>query len=127
MPVEAWKDPRHRFGVWGERVALAYLAEQGWMVEAQRFRLDRHDIDLIVRRDHVVAFVEVKARRTSGFGSGLEAVGWRKQRILAKVASVWCLRCGRAEDTYRFDVVAVHGLENGYAIQHVEDAWRLHM
>ena len=46
---------------------------------AHRFRLGQHDVDLIARRDPVVAFVEVKTRGTVAFGSPLEAVGWRKR------------------------------------------------
>jgi Holliday junction resolvase-like predicted endonuclease len=59
-------------------------------------------------------------------GTPVESVGRRKQSTIAKVASVWCLRYGRQNDEYRFDVVAVqeHGLGQ-YAIEHIEDAWRL--
>jgi putative endonuclease len=125
VPVEEWKDARQRLGIWGERMALAYFMGRGWTVEGHRFRYGRHDIDLIVRQGHVVAFVEVKTRRTSGFGSGLQAVGGRKQRILGMVANLWRLRYGRSGDTYRFDVIGVHGSSGRYVIDHVEDAWRL--
>ena len=39
----------------------------------RRFRSGHRDIDLVVERDGVVAFVEVKARRGSGFGGPIEA------------------------------------------------------
>jgi putative endonuclease len=125
IPVEEWEDPRHRRGVAGERLALAYLVSCGWLVEAHRFRLGRNDIDLIVRRGPVIAFVEVKTRVGAAFGSPLEAIGWQKRRTIARVAEVWRLRHGRAGDTYRFDVVTVMQGEAGNAIEHVEDAWRL--
>lgn len=124
VPVEEWRDPRQRLGVWGEQVALAYLAEQGWTVEAHRFRLGRHDIDLIVRRGDVVAFVEVKTRRTAGFGHGIEAVGRRKQRVLTRVAACWQLRHGQPADRYRFDVIGIQHQGLGrYTVEHVEAAW----
>jgi len=127
VPVEEWKDPRQLLGVWGERVALAYLTTQGWTVEAHRFRFGRHDIDLVARRGELVAFVEVKTRRTNACGSGVEAVSLRKQRIVAKVAAYWRLRYGQAGDTYRFDVIAIRQPEQGgeYVVEHLEDAWRL--
>ena len=72
-----------------------------------------------------MAFVEVKTRRTEVCGSGLEAVNRRKQRDIARVASVWVVRYGRPEDEYRFDLVAVQGWGRGSpAIDHVPDAWR---
>jgi putative endonuclease len=125
IPVEEWEDPRHRRGVAGERLALAYLVSCGWLVEAHRFRLGRNDIDLIVRRGPVIAFVEVKTRVGAAFGSPLEAIGWQKRRTIARVAEVWRLRHGRAGDTYRFDVVTVVQAGEGNVIEHVEDAWRL--
>ena len=91
----------------GELVALAYLVSCGWVIEAHRFRLGRHDLDLIVRRHDVVAFVEVKTRRSRRYGAPGESIGWKKRRTIARVAGIWALRNGRWGDTFRFDVVEV--------------------
>ena len=106
--------------------AAAFLTACGWSVEAHRFRLGRSDIDLIVRRGSMVAFVEVKERRGPAFGSAAEAVGWRKRLRIGRVAAVWMDRHGREGDVYRFDLVAVEGGKGaGRGIEHVEDAWRM--
>jgi putative endonuclease len=106
-------------------MAIAYLTSCGWSVEAHRFRLGRHDVDLVIRKGNTVAFVEVKTRRSGVCGSGLEAVSRRKQRDIARVASVWLLRHGRPGDEYRFDLVVVEAAGNpGRNIEHVSDAWR---
>jgi putative endonuclease len=125
VPVQQWEDERQVLGLEGERIAIAFLTSCGWSVEAHRFRLGRHDIDLVVRRGSTVAFVEVKTRRSTICGSGLEAVNWRKQRDIARVASVWVLRHGRPGDEYRFDLLAVQN-HPGKAptVEHVADAWR---
>jgi putative endonuclease len=82
-------------------------------------------VDLVVRRGKTVAFVEVKTRRTRTCGTGLEAVNRRKQRDIARVASVWVLRYGRPDDEYRFDLVAVENVVAAApVVQHVSDAWR---
>jgi len=47
----------------GEEQAIRYLQARGWDVVAHRFRVGRIELDLIARRGHLVAFVEVKARR----------------------------------------------------------------
>jgi len=126
VPVAEWEDKRHVLGLRGERIAIAYLTSCGWMVEAHRFRLGRHDIDVIVRKGHMVAFVEVKTRRSNSCGTGLEAVGWRKQRDIARVASVWRLRYGRPSDDYRFDLLSVKDARGAApVVEHVADAWRL--
>jgi putative endonuclease len=126
VPSAEWEDERQVRGLEGERLALAYLTSQGWEMEAHRFKMGRHDLDLVVRRSGVVAFVEVKTRRGAACGSPLEAVGRRKQSIIARVAALWALRFGRPGDTYRFDVVAVHLHRGGRVeVEHVEDAWRV--
>jgi len=52
-------------------------------------------------------------------------VNWRKQRDIARVASVWVLRHGRPGDEYRFDLLVVENLAiRGSTVEHVPDAWR---
>jgi putative endonuclease len=124
VPVTAWAHGGQRRGLWGERVALAYLTSCGWSVEAHRYRFGRHDVDLIVRRGSLVAFVEVKTRRSSACGTPVEAVGWRKRQSLQRVAECWRMRYGRAGDRYRFDLVAVRMDAGRVRVEHVMDAWR---
>lgn len=100
-------DPRQSLGVLGERVAARWFAAQGYVVLARRFRCGHRDLDLVVARDGVVAFVEVKARRGPAFGGPLAAVHWRKRRELVRSAQVWVARHGRAGQAYRFDVFGV--------------------
>jgi len=125
LPVEAWDDARHRLGFRGEMVALRYLTSCGWSIEAHRFRLGRHDLDLVARRTHVVVFVEVKTRRGSSCGAPLESLGARQRATILRLAEVWRLRYGRPGDTYRFDLIGVlERTGGGHLIEHVPDAWR---
>lgn len=126
-PPTEWRDPRHRQGLAGELAAAQHLASRGWKILAHRFRLGHHDIDLIARRGDLVAFVEVKARRSTSFGSGLEAVGWQKQLVVGTVARSWVARYGRSGDRFRFDLIVVRWPSGGSFPQvvHVEDAWRV--
>jgi putative endonuclease len=126
IPASEWEDERQLRGLEGERLALAYLTSAGWSVEAHRWKMGRHDIDLIVRRGGIVAFVEVKSRRGASCGSPFEAIPRKKQSIIGRVAALWALRFGRRGDTYRFDAVAVHFHPGGrIELEHLEDAWRL--
>lgn len=129
MPLKSdpatWNDYRHRRGVEGEKAAIAYLREAGWHIVSHRFRMGRLEIDLVARRGSLVAFVEVKTRLSTGFGSPLEAVTWPKQREITRVAQAWVDRHGRPGDTYRFDVIGVTLSSRGVKIEHVEDAFRV--
>ena len=125
-PVSEWSDARHRRGYAGERLAMVHLLQTGWRIEAHRFRLGHHDLDLVARRGNLVAFIEVKTRSSASFGSPVEALTLRKRAVLARVAELWRVRFGLPSDEYRFDVITVEGGSPSTSpqVSHIEDAWR---
>ena len=129
MPLKSdpatWNDPRHRRGAEGEDIAREYLEGLGWVILDHRFRMGRLEIDLVARKGVLVAFIEVKTRWSRRFGSPLEAVTWHKRREITRVAQAWADRHGRANDTYRFDVIGVTLSKMGPKVEHVEDAFRV--
>lgn len=115
----------HRVGRRFEEAVARWLAARGWEILERNVRFGRKEIDLIIRRGGVVAFVEVKGRRGMGCGHPLEAVTLRKRAEIEAVATWWVARFGGEGMTYRFDAVAVVRTPTGtLAIDHVEDAWR---
>jgi putative endonuclease len=125
VPIAEWTDPRQRRGLWGERVAMAYLASRGWTIEAHRFRLGHRELDVVARRGNLVAIVEVKTRAGAAFGQPAESVVWRKRRTIIQLAGVWRDRYGRPGDAFRFDVIEVWVEGSGYRVGHLKDAWRI--
>lgn len=116
-------------GAWGEAVAAAWAEAQGMRVLARNHRCRRGEVDLVLREGRVLVFAEVKTRATSRLGSGLEAVGWRKQRRLGLAALDWLRRAGipLEEVPCRFDVVEVRpgAAGSGPAVSWVRDAFAL--
>src|SRR5256886_15471318 len=82
-------DTRHKRGLAGEEQAIQYLLSRGWHILAHRFRVGHKEIDLIARQGNLVAFVEVKARRGTAFGSPLEAVAGAQRRGAGEGAPGW--------------------------------------
>jgi len=115
----------YRLGLLGERLAERYLTEQGWRTLGRRVRSGHRDLDLVMERDGVVAFVEVKARTGARFGDPAEAVDWRKRRELVRSALVWMDRNGVSGRSYRFDVVGILVTEGRARIRHLPDAFQL--
>ncbi|MBI4546305.1 MAG: YraN family protein [Gemmatimonadetes bacterium] len=116
----------HVLGRRGEALAASELRRRGWRILARNFRLGHKEIDLVVRRGEVVAFVEVKTRAGLGYGHPLAAITRAKRQEIERVARAWVARHGRPGDMYRFDAVAVLLLPGGSCvIEHCEDAWRL--
>ena len=117
----------HEFGRAAEDAAASFLEAAGYIILHRGFRFGHREIDLIVRAGSTVAFVEVKARRGSGFGHPLAAVTALKRREISIVANAWAAHHARPDDLLRFDAVAVE-LDPGSTvlrIEHTPDAWRL--
>ena len=103
---------KRQIGTDYERLAGEYIKEQGYEILEYNFRCRMGEIDIIARDCEYLVFVEVKYRSSSRTGSPLEAVDARKQRIISKVASYYCLTHGYGEgQPCRFDVVAIKGEE----------------
>ena len=115
----------HRAGVRFEAAAAAWLEHHGWRVLERNVRFQRREIDLIVRRGDIVAFVEVKGRRDASYGRPVEAVTARKRMEIETVARWWLTRHTAPGLRYRFDVVGLtEDPRGGFALEHLEDAWR---
>jgi putative endonuclease len=106
-------DPRPALGRAGEDAAAAFYARNGFTIVERNWRCSAGEIDLIVRRGSLLVFCEVKTRSSVTRGLPSEAVDWRKQARLRRLAGRWLAeRRPRARDL-RFDVVAVEGDSSG--------------
>ncbi len=77
-------------GMLGESIALRYLVDKGYEVVERNYRTRYGEIDLILRGAQALVFVEVKARRGTGFGDPLEAVTPGKQaRVRSMRRPIW--------------------------------------
>lgn len=114
---------RTRFARWAEDVAARHLESRGWQVLARNWRAGPREVDLVIRRQEVTAFVEVKARRSGRFGDPLEAIHWKKRRDLAAAARRWLAEHTEYTPVVRFDAVAVVREGGRWRVRHVPDAW----
>lgn len=95
-----------RRGHWSEYLAAAYLLLKGYRILALRYKTKSGEIDIIVRKRDLVAFVEVKARRAEGLA--IDAVGYETQKRIRAASGQWLSRRRDAHLlTLRYDVVAV--------------------
>jgi putative endonuclease len=95
-----------RLGLSAETRAAALLLAKGYRIVARRWRSPVGEIDLVVRRGRVLAFVEVKARVS--FDDAAEAVTARQQRRIAAAAAAWLAKHpDDATRDIRFDAVLV--------------------
>ena len=102
----------------GERIAGWWLRLKGWSILGRRVRTPAGEIDLIVRRGNIVAFIEVKARATSA-ALDLSIDERRLARVAAAAESLAAHYLGPKDDM-RIDVML---LAPGRPPRHLENVW----
>ena len=89
-----------------ELMALWALRLKGWRLLSRRYKTHAGEVDLIMRRGAVTAFIEVKARRR--FDDAIHSVTPRQARRIAAAARQFIAEDRRAAmQACRFDIVAV--------------------
>ena len=102
----------------GERLAGWWLRLKGWSIVARRVRTPIGEVDMIARRGSMVAFVEVKARKT---GQALdESIDERRLARVAAAAESLAFQYLKPGDDMRIDVIL---LAPGRPPRHLENVW----
>ncbi|ATY32415.1 YraN family protein [Sphingomonas psychrotolerans] len=102
----------------GERRAAWWLWLRGWRILDRRVRTPAGEVDLVVRKGNLVAFVEVKTRATA---AELDfAIDERRLARVAAAAEYLMPRYAGPGDDIRVDVVLI---APGKLPRHIENAW----
>lgn len=112
--------------LWHESEEAAWQAYRrlGYRLVARNWRCRLGELDLVVARGRLIAFCEVKARTSPGFGGPFESVTAAKQRKVRALAEAFIGARGMRAARYRFDVASVLVSAGGRADVHIfEDAF----
>lgn len=91
-----------------EERACEYLMEKGLQIVERNFQVRQGEIDIVARDKGTLVFVEVKYRRNSHAGLPQEAVTYKKQKQISRVALFYLSFHKLPLSTpCRFDVVAI--------------------
>lgn len=102
----------------GERRAALWLQLKGWTILDRRRKTPVGEIDLICRKGNLVAFVEVKWRKTAA-ELDFAIDEYRLRRVAAAAEAVAHLYATNGEDV-RIDVILL--APNSFP-RHIENAW----
>jgi putative endonuclease len=117
--------PRDK-GSKGEVLAEQWLRKRlGAEILERNFHSPFGEIDLVVRLEGCLAFVEVKTRESVSWGSPEESVTETKKERLRKSALFYLMRRGYDPErtAFRFDVVAIHLHGRKTEIRHYPSAF----
>lgn len=91
----------------GELLAAKYLEKQGYRILVLNFKERYGEIDIIAIDRDTLVFIEVKTRKSSEFGSPLEAITPWKLRSVIKTAQFYKLTHKNLPDLMRIDGVGI--------------------
>ena len=121
------KKPRtkaQRLGAKGEAAALELLAKKGYELVEKNYRAGHGEIDLIMQKDDMIVFVEVKARDSSAITRPSDSVTLRKRKKLIETAEAY-MNEKKTTLQPRFDVVEavyISGIKQP-ELTHIENAF----
>jgi putative endonuclease len=114
------KENKITIGRKGEELAAEFLKNKGFTVVAKNYRHKKAEIDLIVKKDNWLIFVEVKTRSSAAYGEPEAFVNSKKARMLFSAAEEFIF-ANNWQGHVRFDVISVKPGRKT-EIAHFEDA-----
>jgi putative endonuclease len=112
-------------GQWAEDFAHAYLCQQGLQSVERNYRCRQGEIDLIMRQQAILVFIEVRYRRSSYYGGSLASIDYHKQQRILRTANYYLYTHSWAQQyPCRFDVVLIQGSLTAPQICWLTDAFR---
>ena len=112
----------NELGKEGEDLAVTHLLKNGYKIVARNFRYQKAEVDIIARKNDVLAVIEVKTRSTPDFGDPQNFVKQKQINSLVKAIDHF-VNEHNLEVNVRFDIVAIIKNKAGTRIEHLEDAF----
>lgn len=112
-----------KVGTKGETLAAEFLKAKGFTICAQNYRTNFGEIDLIVKKEDSLRFVEVKTAKQSNFGDPSSWVTPKKQAQIVKLAKTYLSNTQSTHQTIQFDVITINMTTPEFQITHIESAF----
>ena len=119
MVAVSHKKKTYDRGVKAENVAALWLKLKGYKILERRYKTPVGEIDLIVRRKNIIAFVEVKARVSKE--AALECLTFSMRERIERAALQYISRHNIHGAQLRFDLIT---MSPPFKIHHLDNAWQ---
>lgn len=117
---------RDKGSEWESHV-IDYLNARGYELWERNFKGSKGEIDLIVNKGSLIAFVEVKSRSSEKFGQPYESIGKKKRQALIATADEYLYKRDLLNDwDIRYDIASIIAPKNKpIKLEYIEDAFRV--
>lgn len=112
----------NELGKKGEQLAVDFLWNKGYKIIERNYRFEKAEVDIIAKKGEILAVIEVKTRSSSDFGNPQDFVKPKQIKNLVKAVDEY-VNLNNLDVEVRFDIVAIVKENNGYNIEHLEDAF----
>jgi len=109
-------------GKLGEELAVAFLEKNGYSILETNWTFQKAEIDIVAKKENILAVVEVKTRSSIDFGLPQDFVKPKKIQLLVKAINEYVIS-NDLDVEVRFDIIALHKEGNEFVIEHLEDAF----
>jgi len=106
----------------GEDMAARFMMDKGYEIIARNYRYRRSEIDLIVKKDNWLIFVEVKLRSSDQYGYPEDFVDYKKAKNIIDGAEQYTFD-NNWQGNVRYDIVSIRLLKDKTEIIQIEDAF----
>ncbi|CAD0000764.1 YraN family protein [Flavobacterium chungangense] len=116
----------NELGKKGEDLAVEYLLQNDYKILERNWIFQKAEIDIIAKKDHFLAVIEVKTRSSLDYGSPQDFVKPKKIQLLIKAVNAYINDREKDFDDdleIRFDIIAIHKTQETFAIEHLTDAF----
>jgi putative endonuclease len=104
-----------------EQIAVSYLQRQHLILVTQNYRCRFGEIDLIMRDENTLVFIEVRQRANDQFGGAAASITPAKQAKLLRTARHYLSELN-SEPPCRFDALLLSG-SDGQKIEWIQNAF----
>src|SRR5579859_919840 len=105
-----------------EILAADFLAAKGFKIIARNYRHKRSEIDLIVKKNNWLIFVEVKMRSSDAYGYPEDFVDYKKAKNIIDGAEEYTYQKDW-QGNVRYDIISIRDQFGKKEIVHIEDAF----
>ena len=110
----------------GEDLAVEFLLENNYKILERNWVFQKAEIDIIAKKENILAVIEVKTRSSVDFGLPQDFVKTKKIQLLIKAVNAYVIDGENDFDEsleIRFDIIGIQKTGESFAIEHLTDAF----
>lgn len=108
----------------GEQLAIKFLNIKKFKIIKTNYMSPLGEIDIIAENNSILYFIEVKTRSSDNFGTPLDAVDYKKQQRLSRIATYYMM-INREYTDSRFGVIGImyNSDKRKYKLEFIDNAF----